>query len=379
MAEPTETPGSPRIEVRRSPMTYERFAPASYFRDMAVRDQGLRDSAAAAARLERHTVEMEMEFRINPDRVQGQGGYFAPPGWLIELFATAKRPGRVLSDLIDAAGGRFPMPAGVQSLNLPRLTTGTSEQAVADLEADTDTDIVDAAVTSPLVPVTGQSDVALQDLEQSPPTAALDWAIWKDMTAGYDADLEALLLYGTGLNGQFAGLTQLAGINSVTYTDATPTLSEMWTYFGQAAAEIGDNRDLPPEVWLMRTARWAWIGSSVDSSLRPIVPPELAPPLPPRADGASPVGSIIGWPVYLDDALLATQGAGANQDLVIACRPSELLLWEGEPRTAVNLDVLSGTLQARIQLRSYAAAILGRYSSGVSVMSGSGFVVQAGE
>lgn len=376
------------VEVRSEPLTYHRGARASYFRDLALRDR----EAGATARLDRHTREMEVEmraredrgvpdgfeYRINPDRSAGFGGNFAPPIWLIEHFATAKRPGRVLADLIKEAGGAFPLPPNVKTVNVPRFTTGEADQAVPSLDEDPDTDIVDALSTSTVVSLAGQSDVALQLLEQSPPGAHLDWAVWKDLTASYDAALEAQLIYGSGTGGQLLGMTNAVGVNAVTYTDASPTLSEVWTFLGQMAAQIGDNRNLPPEVWLMRTARWSWIASSEDSSLRPIVIPQPLGMQPPDPRTATPVLTINGWPVYCDDSIPATLGATANQDEIVACRPSDFLLFEGDPITNVYTEVLSGNLMARIQLRNYAAAIVGLYASGIAVLNGSGMVVQSG-
>lgn len=384
---------APSVSVKREPLTYERHAPHSYYRDFILRDT----NQAAAQRLQRHAVEITREqprreasararaeksgyeLRVNPNRVPGEGGEFAPPLWLIEEFATAKRPERVLADLIGEAGAAFPMPQGVQSINVPVLTSGTSVGPESDLEADPDADPVDGVSSSAVVTISGESDVAMQLLEQSPAGAHLDWVIFKDLTASYDADLEAQLLTGLGAAfGQLTGVTTYSTINRVVYTSATPTFSEMDPFIGQAAGQLGDARDLPPEVWLMRTARWSWIATSEDSALRPIVTPDVAPPPVPRGAEQNPIGSLCGWPVYLDDSILANLGAGTNQDQIIALRPSDLLLFEAEPRTSVMVEVLSGTLQARLQLRNYAAAITGRYPSGVATVSGTGMVVQSG-
>jgi HK97 family phage major capsid protein len=378
--------------VKREPLTYEREAPVSYFKDMVNGHQG---DNAANARLARHEAEMrvelakrdrfarkhddaELETRVNPNVTPGEGGYFAPPLWLVEKFLTAKRPGRVLADLVNEAGGLFPLPAGCQSINIPLLTTGTDDAVAQDLVPDPDQAIVDTAKTSPVVTLSGQSDVALQLLEQSPPGAHLDWAIFKDLSSSYDADLEVSMLYGTGSAGQFTGVTvNAAAANQVTYTDASPTLSEMYPFIGQVAGQLGDNRNLPPEAWLMRTARWAWIGSSEDSSLRPIVPPELAAPVKLDPDGTNAVGSMLGWSVYCDDAVTNTAGATANADQIIAVRQSDFLLWEGTPVTNVFLEVLAGTLEARIQIRNY-VAFIAAYPSSTATLNGTGMVVQSG-
>jgi hypothetical protein len=380
-----------RIEA----LTYSRHAPFSFFKDAIAADRGDR---AALDRLNRHRQEMavenerrdragfaalrrnDIEHRTNPDRVQGQGGYFAPPGWLIDHFQTARRPGRVLPDLIDQAGTRFPLPEGVQSVNIPLLNAGTDELEVPDLSADPNQDFGDTAKASPVVTVTGHSDVALALLEQSPPGAHLDWAVFKDLTEAYDADLGSQVLYGSGTNGQFTGIvTACTANNAITYTSGAPTFGAMYQSMGQASAQVGDVRDLPPELWLMRTARWAWIGSSLDSSLRPMVPPSKHGPVtPPNASSRrQPVSSMLGWSVHLDESISATLGTAGNQDQILSCRPTDLILMEGTPTSSVHLEPLSGTLGARIVLRNYAAFLVGQTSS-IATVGGSGFVVQAG-
>ena len=269
----------PTVRVRSEPLTYERLAPRSYIRDLVLAEtQG---DIAARSRLKRHAIEMET--RVNPSRVDGLGGYFSPPAWLESHYEKARRPIRTLANLIDAQDRLFPLPPGVQSLNIPLLTTGTQANGPADLEPVDDVDFVDTSKSSTVATISGQSDVALQLLEQSPPGAHLDMAILDDLHAAYDAELNSMMYYGNATNdpGQFNGLnTVVASPNVITYTNATPVLTGMYAYLGQAFAQVGDNRSLPPTHVTMRSARWAWIASSEDSSLRPIVPPDLAPPWP---------------------------------------------------------------------------------------------------
>jgi hypothetical protein len=386
------------VNVRREPLTYERHAPVSFFRDMIDGHQG---DNAANVRLARHDAEMRVEIakrdgraaaaldragfesRINPNTTDGQGGYFTPPLWLIEQFATAKRPRRILPDLLSDHGAAFPMPAGVQQINVPVLLTGGTELPEPPLDPDTDTPIVDTGRSSPVVTVSGQLDVALQLLEQSPPGAHFDWAMFKDLTESYDGDLSAQCFYGTGTNGQFTGLVTAApSATTVTYTDAAPNLTAMYPTIGKTMAVVGDNRLMPPQVWLMRTARWAWIATSLDDQHRPIVTPELAPPpvvIHAEDDDRAPIAiaSLLGLPVYLTDSVSATLGATANQDQIVCCRPSDQLIFEGTPTTSVYLEVLAGTLEARFIFRNYAAFIV-RHVTNIGVLGGTGFVVQSG-
>lgn len=366
-----------RLEVTREPLTYELGAERSYFQDLTLATNG---DNGANARLERHakelTVELErrdqtakppqgIEYRVNPNRTQGTGGYFAPPLWLIDAFATAPRAKRVLTNQIP----RFALPQGVQSVNLPRLTTGTSEQTASDDATDPGTDIVDVASSATVATISGHGDVALQLLEQSPAGAHLDFAFFKDLSEAYDAQLEVQTINGSGTGNQLTGLLQVvpAG-NQVTYTNASPKATDMVPLLGQVAARVGNNRKLPPEQWLLTTSRLAWITSSEDLQNRPLGLTDR------DSDGKA---DILVWPSEPDDAVPTTLGAGANQDIIMACRPSDSMLFESEPRAAVHLEVLSGVLMARIQLHAY-AAVLHRYPTGAATLSGTGLVIQSG-
>ncbi len=376
--------------VTHEPATY-RPDGFSYFGDLALRLTG-NASKAATDRLDRHDVEMRLERakreregraaerrmtdagfvferRANPDRTPGQGGNFDPPSWLIEDYAMRRRPERVLADLAR----QYPLPTGVQSVNVPILSTGTNAQAETDLASDTDQDIVDTATTSPVVTVSGQSDAAMQLLEQSPRNAAFDALMFADLANAADADLEQMMTAGTGTAGQFTGIANISGITTVTYTSGSPTAGAFYTAAAQAGAQLADARSLRPDAYVMRFGRWAWLAAQEDDQHRPWVPPtDRFITVGNAATGPTPIGSIAGVPVVTSEALPTTLGTGANQDIVYAVRSSDFLLFEGEPNLRVHTEVLSGTLSCRIQLHRYCAAILGRYPSGIAQVVGSG-------
>ena len=62
------------------------------------------------------------------------------------------------------------------------------------------------------------------------------------------------------------------------------------------SANIGNNRKRPPEAWMMRTSRWAWLTSSEDGSNRPL---GLSSPffIGNTANTPDPLGGLLGWPV----------------------------------------------------------------------------------
>ncbi len=248
------------ISIKSEPLTYRRdLQSVSYFRDLWLSENdGHGGGIEARKRLDRHGAEMRVlyaerdkralaairagefgyEQRVEPNRTDGYGGYLAPPLWLEELFTTALRPSRVLAGLTP----RFDLPLGVSSVNLPIIVSGTTEATTADTAAVPGTDFTDSAGTSTVVTISGQADVPLQMLEQSPAGASLDVALLTDLSASYDTSLEGQLLYGTGSSfSELVGVTTTAG-TSLTYTDASPTGSKLWPYLAQAAAQLGDAR-----------------------------------------------------------------------------------------------------------------------------------------
>lgn len=386
-----------------SELVYSPTGGHSYYRDFLARETGRIMSPGFEGRLTRHAEQMEiirrarearawdrarnggLEFRVTPDRTDGTGGYFSPPAWLNELFATANRPGRVLAGLMP----KFPLPLGVSSVNVPIIGTGTLEQPATDDYAVVDQDITDSAGTSSVVPIAGQADIALQLLEQSPQGAHADWAIFQDLSEAYDSDLETQLIIGSDgaanvVTAQLLGVLVVSNIISVPYTSGSPTGSGMWTPLSKVPAQVGDARDRPPECWLMRTARWAWFQGAEDTATRPF---GLSTRFYLGNDDQTPdpVSGIMGWPVFLNDAIPATlggtgglvQGAG-TQDAIICLRPRDLILLEGDPRTLVAREPLSGSLGVRVQLHCNAAAITGRRPAGIGVLQGTGMTVQSG-
>lgn len=361
----------PASETRvvSEPLTYRKDrSDVSLFKDQVSYARGERGDVAD--RLERHAREYEIEMRTHPDRTAGTGGNFAPPLWLIDQFANVPQPGRVLADLIP----NYPLPVGVQSVNVPVLTAGMVTAPISDDTGITIGDITDTVTTSAVVTIAGFDDVSQQLFDNSPPGAHLDQVLYKSLVESYNAQLETQLLNGSGSSGQLQGIIGLSGINAITYTDASPTATEMFLAFGQAVAAIGINRKRPPETWLMNTPRQAWIASSEDSQQRPLMVAGM------NAPGEF---QLVQYPVHLTDAIPRT--LNTNQDTVIACVPSDMLLLESDPHFRVMTDIAAdtesssaGTLSIRIELHRYVAAIVGRYPTGISVISGTGMVPASG-
>ncbi|MDT5109608.1 MAG: hypothetical protein QOE20_1498 [Mycobacterium sp.] len=90
-------------------------------------------NGAARERLMRHAsdVETQPEYRKAAEehralsRVDGAGGYAVPPLWMMNEYVMLVRPGRPLANAVTNA----PLPGGTDSLNIPKMLTGTKTDA----------------------------------------------------------------------------------------------------------------------------------------------------------------------------------------------------------------------------------------------------------
>jgi HK97 family phage major capsid protein len=404
-----EGPQPTGARVTSEPLTYQRGNGNSYFLDLA--NAQLRNDGAALARLQAHATELRVELparerrreeaaqrelrsvshlserqresvfekRVNPNRTDGQGGYFVPPLWLIDEYIDLPRFGRPFANAVR----NMPLPGGTDSVNLPKIATGTATGVqTADAAAVTSQDMTDDFVTAPVRTIAGQQDVAIQLLDQSP--IAFDEIVFADLVADYNQRLDTQLLSGSGASGQVTGVLNTAGINSVTYTDATPTLPEMHTPWVQSVSQIFTNRKMPALATFVTPAVWFWAMAQLDPNNRPLILPEQNGPFNPLAlqtgeIAEGPVGRLtVGTPVLLDGNIPSNLGAGTNESRIITARTSDLYLWEGSMQTRVLSEVLSGTLQVRFQVYNYVAFMPNRLPKAISVVSGTGMIPAAG-
>jgi hypothetical protein len=223
----------------------------------------------------------------------------------------------------------------------------------------------------------------MQLLDQSP--VAFDEIIFADLLADYAYRIDLQGWSGVGTGVQLKGIDYVSGVNAVTYTDASPTLPELFVPLGQALSQLVRNRKRADGIsWWMQGPRWYWMATQLDSSNRPLITPTdqgpyntvAAPDGMPAAQG--PIGRILGTQANLDLSITTTDGAGTNQDRIYAIRTEDLYLFEGAMRTRALAEVLSGTLQVRLQVYNYVAFLPDRFPTAISVISGTGLTAPAG-
>jgi len=364
-----------RISVKSNELTYRQGGEHSYFKDLALASAPGRFDAEARSRLQRHADEMNIEQRTNMSRTDGQGGEFAVPLWLLSQYVKLARAGRVTADLAS----KFELPAGTDSINLPKISGGASVAAQVDNAAASNTDMTTSTVTAPVNTYAGQQVFALQLLEQSP--INFDQVVFADLIAAHATAIGSAVIGGSGSSGAHTGILTNTGTTSITYTATTPTGAGVYAAIAQGISNVAKNRYLPADAVVMNPSMWYWLVAQVDSNGRPLVVPTAGGPFNTvgviddvRAEGM--VGTIAGVPVYLDPNIGSTYST--NQTRVIVGRFSDLALFEGPARTRVLFETDANTLQVRLQVYNYSAFTSYRYSNAFSVCSGTGFAAPSG-
>lgn len=377
------------IVVKNEPRTYDRRSQTSYFRDMWGMRQG---NQGAADRLYRHAKEVEVLAAANPDSVEaralsttdGTGGYFVPPTWLVNKYVKFAREGRPFAERTN----KQEMVKGTDSINLPKIATGTATgaQTTGQNTGIVETDLADTVVSSPVVTRAGQQTISIQMLEQSP--IPFDEALMEDLLGALAEDIDTLVLTSAASgNSAFAGVTTLAGANAVTDSGTTPTGIEIFQDIVKGISLARKNRHRMPTAIFMTAPRWFWLTAQADSSGRPLVVPSDQGVINAIATMAknnegdtpieTPVGTIFGLPVIIDDHIPSNLGTATNQDEIIIARMSDLWLYESVP-TFRNLPQTYGqNLSVLFQIYEY-AAFLARHEKGISIVGGAAFVAPAG-
>ena len=175
------------------------------------------------------------------------------------------------------------------------------------------------------------------------------------------------------------GIANVSGVNSITYTDASPTAAEAYSKVVDGIQQVNSNRYAGADLIVMHPRRLAWFQASTDSSGRPLVVPQQN--VPSNAMGVGPVAgygvtgaSIAGLPVVTDANVTTTAGAGTEDEIYIV-RRADMLLFEDQGPALVRMDQTAGlNLTVTMVAYTYAAAAFGRYPASISKISGTGLI-----
>lgn len=360
-----ERANRPATRTGQEPETYRKGGQASYFRDLV--GATLHGSRDAIERLQRNDKEVRA---LNTSDTSG--GEFVPPLWMVQEYVKLARAGSVVADQVK----NLPLPGGTDSINLPKIATGTAtaEQATQNSNLQ-DTDATTTSVSAAVATVGGKQVVSLQLIEQSP--INMDDVLLADLAADYAIRKDVFVINNNAANKR--GLLNVTGINAVTYTDATPTVAELYPKIADGIQQIHTGRFMPAQKIFMHPRRWATFLAAVDTQGRPLVVPAANLPqnvIAAMGDVAAEgfVGLLQGIPVYIDANIPVNLGAGTNEDRIIIARTDDVLLFEGSPRAEVFRETKAEQASVLLRFYNYLALHSERYPKSISVISGTGLV-----
>lgn len=348
----------PPVKVTE-PLTYraDNNDKVSFFKDMHFMNKG---DGAALERLHRHQLETRDVSTADPG-----AGVFLPPAYLGELWAELPREGRPFADMVP----KMPLPDAGISITVPRVTTGTATGIQAsEAAAVTETDIDGTLLTVGVNTIAGQNDVSLRALERTMP--GMDFLIFQDLRADYDEQLDTQLLAGTGASQQHLGIRAVSGINTVTWTDGTPTAAELVPKIYDGIQKIATARFRKADTIVLHPRRAAWLASNLSSTF-----PLFQLGVLTQAAGSQAAGFVdnfAGLATCIDGNVSTEFGVSTDEDEIYVVRTADLILMEEPLRVRVFDDVLSGTLQVRLQVVAYSAFISGRQPGAITKISGTG-------
>lgn len=349
------------ITVKSEPRTYTEKSEHSFFAD-AYRAQFSNDYAAQQ-RLARHMQEESVERR---DVTSANFAGLVVPQFLTELAAPLARAGRPLAD----RARRHQLPASGLTISISKVTTGSAVAEQTEGAAVQETNMDDTKLDISVKTVAGQQNVSRQAIERG---TNIDSLVMADLAFAYHTKVDDLLN---------VELLASAG-QSVTYTDASPTVAELYPKLADAIQKVQTTYFASPNAIVMHPRRLAFILAAVDSTNRP-----LAVPTANGAFNATAVGSgspqygnsgysIMGLPVITDANVSTAQGAGTDQDTIFVGNLQELHLWEngsGDPMMLRFEQPKSQELDITMIVYGYIACTANRYPNAWAKISGTGLV-----
>lgn len=357
------------VSVVRDERTYRPDSEVSFVRD-AFNAQ-VRGDFAAAERLSRHMKEESVERR---DVDTGNFAGLVVPQYLIDLAAPLARAGRPTADF---ATNKMTLPPAGMTLNISRMTTGTST-AVQETQntAVSETDADDTLLTVDVRTIAGQQDLSRQAIERG---TGIDSFVVADLVRSWHTTLDSQIINGSGSNGQIKGIRNSGG-NAVTFTSTAPTVALLYPKLADALQQVQSNVFTTPTHWIMHPRRLAFLLAGVDSSNRPLVVPTAGGPMNAVSTGAGAAQyansgyQLLGLPIITDANVGTTYGTGTNQDEIYLVDAREMHLWEqpGSPFSLRFDATAPGNLTIKTVVYGYAAFTAERYAKAASIISGTG-------
>ena len=341
----------------------------SFIRDVI---QSARNDLSAMTRLDKHMAEERVERSEYLQRDVGTGAFagLTVPQYLTDLVAPAVAAGRPLAD----NARKLDLPADGMTVNISRITTATAVAVQATENAGVqETDIDDTLLTVNVRTIAGQQDVSLQAALRS---VGAEQVIVEDLVRRYNTELDSQIINNDGTSGTHLGIRSTVGIQTVTYTDATPTPSEAWGPLWDLQQKCESAVYQGITHFVMHPRRWAFYASSISTNQTMVqnlgVAPQLIGAEQSKQYGAGVRGVLGGVPVIVD-ANIPTN-ISSTQDVILGVNANELFLWEdaGAPVFIRAEQVGAGNLSVKLVVYGFSAFTAGRYPGAHGTISGTG-------
>ena len=353
-------------EVKSEPRTYAPKSEHSFVRD-AFAAQFMNDFGASQ-RLARHMTEERVERR---DVTSANFAGLIVPQFLTELAAPFARAGRPFLD----AARKHALPAEGLVISISKVTTGSATAVQTEGAAVQETNIDDTKLDVSIVTVAGQQNVSRQSIERG---TNIDTLVMADLVSAYHTNLDSLFVT-TSATSLTNTITQV-----VTYTDASPTVAELYPKIVDCVQRIQTNFFAGPNFILMHPRRLAFILAAVDGQNRPLavpVPNFNGQPAFASGNGAPVYGNsgytMLGLPIITDANVITNNGVGTDEDVIIVGNTQEAHLFEqgnGEPMMLRFEQPKAAELDVTMIVYGYSAFTANRYPNAFALVGGTGLV-----
>jgi hypothetical protein len=351
--------------VKSEPRTYSARSSESFVRD--AYNAQFNGDFSAKERLSRHMREEAVERR---DVTSANFAGLVVPQFLTELAAPFARAGRPFMDV----SRRHQLPDAGLTISLSKVTTGSATAVQSEGAAVQETNMDDTKLDVSVLTIAGQQNVSRQAIERG---TNIDSLVMADLVSAYHTNLDATYVT-TGAASLTNTITQV-----ITYTDASPTVAELYPKILDGVQRIQTNFFGGPNFILMHPRRLAFILAALDNSNRPLAIPTPNGPQNAFAVGAGSVVygnsgySIAGLPVITDANVITNNGVGTNEDVIIIGNTQESHLWEdgsGEPMMLRFEEPKSAELEIKMVVYGYSAYTANRYPNAFALIGGTGLV-----
>jgi HK97 family phage major capsid protein len=356
-------------QVTSEEPTYHARGSFSFLAD-AISSEFSRDTDATE-RIARYNREVRLEKR---DVGTANFAGLVVPQYLIDLYAPLARAGRPVADICR----KHPLPAQGMTVNISKVTTGTAVgYQASENDTATETNIDDTLLTVNVNTIAGMQDVSKQAILRG---ANIEEVVLADLISAYNTKLDFGILNGSGSSGEPTGLTT-ALTQVVTFTDASPTVGELYPKIVDGIQRVQSNVFSGPNFIIMHPRRLGFLLAGVDSQNRPLVVPNANGPMNAIGTfsglgyGQSGQYSMLGLPIITDANVTTTNGTGTNEDLIYVVSSDEMHLWEApQMPTYVRFEQPDGKVAIRIVLFGFSAFTAQRRPLAGAIVGGTGLV-----